>query len=164
MAYLLDSNVFITAKDRYYGFDFCPAFWDWMQERHQAGVVLSIESVGGELVSGNDDLAEWAAQRGANFFRPQTQAGMVALDAVTRWVSERGYPESAIAMFVQTADGYLVAEALAGGHTVVTLENRTQSRQKIKIPDVCAGVGVECIDTFSMLRRERARFVLGSSP
>ena len=27
--YLLDSNVFIQAKNLYYGFDFCPAFWDW---------------------------------------------------------------------------------------------------------------------------------------
>ena len=26
MAYLLDSNVFISAKNLRYGFDFCPAF------------------------------------------------------------------------------------------------------------------------------------------
>lgn len=30
MAYLLDANVFITAKNLHYGFDFCPAFWDWL--------------------------------------------------------------------------------------------------------------------------------------
>jgi hypothetical protein len=30
MAYLLDSNVFIQAKNLHYGFDFCPAFWDWI--------------------------------------------------------------------------------------------------------------------------------------
>ena len=38
MAYLLDTNVFIQAKNLYYGFDFCPAFWDWLgrgaQPRH----------------------------------------------------------------------------------------------------------------------------------
>ena len=148
MAYLLDSNVFITAKDRYYGFYFCPAFWDWMQERYDAGAVLSVEKVGQELMAGDDELSEWAAQRGATFFRPQTQMGTFALDSVVQWVSERGYAGSAIAAFVQKADCYLVAEALAGGHTVVTLENRAQSRQKVKIPDVCAGVGVECVDTF----------------
>lgn len=27
MTYLLDSNVFIQAKNLHYGFDFCPAFW-----------------------------------------------------------------------------------------------------------------------------------------
>ena len=28
-SYLLDSNLFIQAKNHRYGFDFCPAFWDW---------------------------------------------------------------------------------------------------------------------------------------
>ena len=30
VAYLLDANVFIQAKNLYYGFDFCPAFWEWL--------------------------------------------------------------------------------------------------------------------------------------
>ena len=30
MAYLLDANVFISAKNLHYGLDFCPAFWDWL--------------------------------------------------------------------------------------------------------------------------------------
>ena len=30
MAYLLDANVFIEAKKRWYGFDFCPSFWEWL--------------------------------------------------------------------------------------------------------------------------------------
>ena len=33
--YLLDANVFIQAKNLHYGFDFCPAFWDWLiQQNH----------------------------------------------------------------------------------------------------------------------------------
>jgi len=27
MDYLVDTNVFIQAKNLHYGFDFCPAFW-----------------------------------------------------------------------------------------------------------------------------------------
>jgi hypothetical protein len=30
MAYLLDANVFMQAKNLHYGMDFCPAFWDWL--------------------------------------------------------------------------------------------------------------------------------------
>jgi hypothetical protein len=30
MAYLLDADVFIRAKNLHYGLDFCPAFWDWL--------------------------------------------------------------------------------------------------------------------------------------
>ena len=60
MAYLLDANVFISAKDLHYGFDFCPAFWDWLIKENLAGKVYSIERVGDELVAGDDELADWA--------------------------------------------------------------------------------------------------------
>lgn len=30
MAYLLDADVFIAAKNLHYGLDFCPAFWEWL--------------------------------------------------------------------------------------------------------------------------------------
>ena len=43
MKYLLDANVFIQAKNLQYGFDFCPAFWDWLDEQAVAGHVSSIE-------------------------------------------------------------------------------------------------------------------------
>ena len=33
MAYFLDSDVFIRAKNLHYGFDFCPAFWDWLVQK-----------------------------------------------------------------------------------------------------------------------------------
>ena len=35
--YLLDANVFIQAKNLHYGFDFCPAFWDWLVDRNTGG-------------------------------------------------------------------------------------------------------------------------------
>ena len=50
--YLLDTNVFIQAKNLHYGFDFCPAFWDWLVVQNEAGKVASIEKVGDELRAG----------------------------------------------------------------------------------------------------------------
>ncbi|MGL5096417.1 MAG: DUF4411 family protein, partial [Planctomycetia bacterium] len=32
--YLLDSNVFITAKNSYYAFSICPGFWDSLLHFH----------------------------------------------------------------------------------------------------------------------------------
>ena len=52
MAYLLDTNVFIQAWNLHYGFDFCPAFWDWLLRENNAGEVYSIERVRGELKQG----------------------------------------------------------------------------------------------------------------
>jgi hypothetical protein len=64
------------------------------------------------------------------------------------------------AVFSQVADYYLVAHALAHGHTVVTHEIASTSTKKIKIPDACIGLGIKCMTPFEILRRERARFVL----
>ena len=68
MPYLLDANVFIQASRLHYGMDFCPAFWDWLREQHEAGKVFSIEKIADELAAGTDELSRWAAQRGSAFF------------------------------------------------------------------------------------------------
>ena len=87
MPYLLDSNVFIQAKNCHYGFDFCPAFWDWLVHN--------------------------------------------------------------------------IATAKAKNYILVSHEKYSpESRKKVPIPNVCKLFNVECIDTFEMLRREKARFVL----
>ena len=62
MAYLLDANVFLQAKNLHYGFDFCPAFWDWLAQANAQGRVFSIEKVKAELV--DDDAAQWADHAG----------------------------------------------------------------------------------------------------
>jgi len=54
MAYLLDANVFIQAKNLHYGTDFCPAFWDWLIAKNASQEVFSIEKVGDELQAGGD--------------------------------------------------------------------------------------------------------------
>ena len=84
MSYLLDSDVFIQAKNLHYGFDVCPAFWDWF-----------------------------------------------------------------------------IAAALAGDHVVVTHEIASATLRRVKIPNVCVGLGVDFMSPFQMLRKAGARFVLG---
>ena len=160
MAYLLDANVFISAKDLHYGFDFCPAFWDWLARENRAGKVYSIERVGDELLSGGDDLADWARSQGGDFFIPPDATLFPALAEVSSWTTGQGYDQAAISTFFQVADYYLVAQAYAGKHTMVTHERASGSRRKIKIPDACIGLGIKCATPYEMLRYERARFVL----
>ena len=161
MAYLLDANVFIQAKNLYYGLDFCPAFWDWLITHNTAGRVFSIEKVGDEVESGGDDLATWAADRGVGFFVKPDASILPSLGRVSVWATGQKYEPAAVNTFLQIADYYLVAHALAHGHTVVTHEIASTSTKRIKIPDACIGLGIKCMTPFEMLRRERARFVLG---
>lgn len=161
MAYLLDANVFMQAKNLHYGLDFCPAFWDWLIQCYMAGQVFSIEKVGDEIDAGDDELAEWAAQRGPGFFLKPDAAMLPSLGSVSAWATGQGYEPAAVNTFLQVADYYLVAHALAHGHIVVTHEVTSPSTKKIKIPNACIGVGVKSMTPFQMLRHERARFVLG---
>lgn len=162
MAYLLDANVFIQAKNLHYAPDFCPAFWDWLVAKHGEGLVFSIEKVGDELARGGDELTQWAADRGDPFFLKPEANVLPAFGTVSTWANSNGFEAAAINKFLQVADFYLVAHALAGGHTVVTHEKPVFTPKNIKVPIACVGVGVKCVTTFEMLRREKANFVLGA--
>jgi len=161
MAYLLDANVFIEAKNRHYGFDFCPAFWDWPKEGHAAGKVFSIEKVGDELQAGSDELGKWATQLGAKFFLPDASV-LKSLADVAEWVRSRAYQAAAITSFLDGADYYLVAQAHARRDIIVTHEVPSDGLKRVKIPNVAIGLGIRHMNPFEMLRRERARFILGA--
>jgi hypothetical protein len=161
MSYLLDSDVFMQAKNLHYGLDFCPAFWDWLIASNTGGSVFSIEKVGDEIEAGADELADWAAARGDGFFLKPDSAILPALATVSSWAAGQNYEPAAVSTFLQKADFYLVAHALAHGHVVVTHEVAAASTKKIKIPNACIGVGVKCMSPFEMLRLARARFILG---
>jgi hypothetical protein len=161
MSYLLDSDVFIQAKNLHYGLDFCPAFWDWLIAANTGGLVISTEKVGDEIDAGADELSTWAAARGPGFFVKPDAVILPALAQVSAWATSQNYEAAAVSTFLQVADFYLVAHALAHRHTVVTHEVAAASTKKIKIPNACIGLGVKCMTPFEMLRHERARFVLG---
>ncbi len=160
MAYLLDANVFIQAKNLHYGFDFCPAFWDWMEKNNAMSKVFSIEKVGDEIETGADDLSDWAEKQGTSFFIKPDAAILPSLRNVSTWVMGQKYEPAAVNTFLQVADYYLVAHALALGHIVVTHEKASQSLKKIKIPEVCIGLNIKFMSPYEMLRHERVRFIL----
>ena len=164
MAYLLDANVFIAAKNLHYGLDFCPAFWDWLIEKQSVGIVLTVEKVRDEVTAVADELSDWMDHRDPSFFLAVDASLFPSLAAVSNWATGNRYEQAAVSTFLQIADYYLIAQALAGGHTVVTHEVPSASTRKIKIPDACIGLGIDFVTPFQMLRRERARFVLGPGP
>jgi hypothetical protein len=161
VTYLLDANVFIQAKNLHYGLDFCPAFWQWLTDRNAANLVFSIDKVADEIAAGADELTDWMRQQNDSLFR-NTDANVAAqFTKVATWVTGQNYEPAAINTFLQVADFYLVAHALAENHVVVTHEVPANSTKRIKIPNVCAGLNLRFMTPYEMLRREQARFVLG---
>jgi hypothetical protein len=164
MVYLLDANVFIQAKNLHYGLDFCPAFWDWLIANNTIGKVFSIEKVSDEIAAGGDDLSGWAVKQGDGFFLKPDTALLSVFGAVSSWANGQNYEPAAVNTFLQVADYYLVAHALAHGQAIVTHEIASISTKRIKVPNACIGLKVKCMTPYEMLRRERARFILGPQP
>ncbi|MFP4419913.1 MAG: DUF4411 family protein [Desulfococcaceae bacterium] len=164
MTYLLDANVFIQAKNLHYGLDFCPAFWDWLIENNASGRVFSIDKVANEIGAGADELTDWMRNTGSGLFLKTNPETAAQFGRVSDWATGQRYEPAAINTFFQVADFYLVAHALAGNHTVVTHEVPANSPKRIKIPNVCIGLDLRVMTPYEMLRRERAKFVLGGTP
>lgn len=159
--YLIDSDVLIDAKNRHYGFDFVPAFWDWIAQQHQTGRVFTVQKVADEVLAGADELAQWMTIQPASFRIAAGLHDQASLQAVAQWATSAHFTQGAVSDFLQKADYYLVGQAVTLGYTVVTQETSDPtSKKRVKIPNACSAVGVSFITPFNMLRAENARFVL----
>lgn len=145
--------------------DFCPAFWDWIKQAHGAGKVFSVGQVKSELARGHGDdaLLQWAKTLPGSFFLPDANAEFVRKVGECIKNSRQGYTQTAIIRFLdaQKADSFLIAKALEVNACIVTQEISSESKKRIKIPDVCDALKVKWMPTHDMLRQEGARFVLG---
>ena len=143
MTYVVDSDVFITAKNQYYSFDICPGFWKSVVHHHRDGRVFSVDRARGELLAGHpkEDLVRWVRNEvPEGFFLPvDTAEVMSAYTDIMMWVQRHPkYFDYAKAKFATGADGWLVAYARVHGATVVTNEQSApDSKREIKLPDVC---------------------------
>jgi len=83
------------------------------------------------------------------------------MSRVASVVHQGGFRDHAVKSFMGSADPFLIAYALAYGHTVVTHEVHIEGRvRKVSIPTICRSLHVPCLRTFEMLHRESACFVL----
>lgn len=163
--YLIDTNVLIEAKNRYYAFDIAPGFWAWLDRAHEAGLACSIDAVRDELIAGNDELARWARNH-ADFFRSIDQVTTQQFSDLTAWATSRSYTPAAIANFTgNNADYLLVSYARAHSHVVVTHElPQPNSTARVLLPDACVAMGVSYANTFDMLRQTSAQLDLRPLP
>ena len=160
--YVLDSNVFIEAKNKHYGFDFAPGSWDWIEAEHNEGVLCSIAEVKREIDDKQDELTTRAAAH-RNLFRATDASVQSSLQRVAAWANSRLlYPScgqhiprrgrlalhrSPTHMHIKTQSSLMRARTLRPG-------GGSSSRMR------CAAFGVDCINTWEMLRAEGVQFVL----
>lgn len=99
MAYLIDSNVFISASNLHYGFDFCPAFWDWLAQMNANNRVYSVSAVYAELQPGADDLADWAKKRASRLFIDPDAGTLAQYSRMQDWLRKTSIKPAQSAIF-----------------------------------------------------------------
>jgi len=164
--YVLDANVFIEAKNKYYGFSLCPGFWKALIAQHKRSHVCSIDRVLDELTHEGDQLSDWAKDSVPNTFfkKTQDQAVFSAYRKMVTWVnSESQFTPAAKAEFATVADGWVVAFAKANGLIVATHEDYApDAKKRVPIPNVCLEFDVTYVNTFEMLEDLRVKFILST--
>lgn len=148
--------------------DFCPGYWDWLIREDTKGTVLSIDRVQDELTGTPDALGTWAGAGGAGaalFKATKTDAATIAqYGSIAAWVGTAPRftnPHRAAFLGNGVADPWLIAYALAHGHTIVTLEQPAGAGSpKVKIPDVCIHFGVTYCGIEAALRATGASLKL----
>lgn len=145
--YSIDTSAILDGWKRQYPPDVFPHVWTKLDELIDQGVLIATEEVLYELERKDDDVCQWARQRGMMFMptNEEIQESMkeIAVDypSLVEQQRQRSY-----------ADPFVIALAMVEGCTVVTGEKPSGSLEKPKIPDVCRALGIPCISILQLFR------------
>lgn len=158
--FLLDSNVFIEAKNRYYAFDLAPVFWEWLDELCEQEV-RTITNIRDELLDGSDELADWMRDRkDQNWILSTDDENTQNIFAgIANEVAAGNYRPAAMNDFLSKADPWLIAKAMDINATIVTHEvAELNARRRVPLPNLCPSRAITCMNTFDFLRIHAKRF------
>lgn len=157
--YLLDSNYWIYGM-RAYPLDLFPSFWDKMESHIVNSDVVIHQTVLDEIRCKDDTLKTWFDS--LKSYKPMKTSKNIMPDylKIIGWAENAGYTKEAIAEFEDQsrADAWLCAESKLNNYVLVTNEKRSNSKNKIKIPNVCDQFNIDCIDNFSFMRSFNFKF------
>lgn len=153
--YSFDASAFISPWRVYYPRASFPGVWDCFDQLITNRRVRCAEQIMGEIERGGDELWEWVAERRKELIYPTDNA---IQEAVRRILHT--YPNLVEPTGKSAGDPWVIALAMVIGASVVTFEVPiTDPRSpKVKIPNVCRGYGIPCINVFEVIRREGWRF------
>jgi hypothetical protein len=155
LLYLLDANVLIDANRDYYPLSRVPEFWEWLRHHGSIDNVKIPIEVLEELQDGKDDLAIWSKNKETvDALTLNEDADPIVVASI---VSEGYAPDLTDDEIDKIGrDPFLIAYAFSdlGNRAVVSTEVSKPSTQRAnkKVPDVCRGFGVPCLNTFQFLR------------
>ena len=122
-------------------------FWPKIETAATAGTILSTEMVFREIQKQDDDLHEWCKSVDGMFKKMDQET----IDKVAEII--RSHPKMIDPKKDKdAADPFLIAQASILRGTVVTQEDFSGGPHKLKIPDVCKAMGINCINMLTMIK------------
>lgn len=149
--YCIDTSALIHAWRRDYPPDVFRSVWDHLDQLVDAGRVFSSIEVLLELERGSDDIFKWAKDRKHMFLEIDKEGERTLRNIVDNFPSF--VPQDSHSGI--WADGYVIAIAATKKWTVVTGEKKVgPGAKRIKIPNVCQLIGIQCIEFLQLIRNE----------
>lgn len=155
MLYLLDANVLIDANRDYYPIRRIPEFWEWLCHRGEQDLVKVPLEVYEEVQDARGVLGDWL--RDPEIKEKLLLREEAVVEVVSR-VVEEGYAADLgdDEILKLGRDPFLIAYAMSRPERrcVVTTEASKPGRVRANrhIPDVCASLGIHCVNTFTFVR------------
>jgi Domain of unknown function (DUF4411) len=147
VSFSFDTSAVLDAWVRHYPPDIFPTIWERMDQAVSAGIIYVVDEVVTELKRKDDGIHNWIESR---------EAMIVTIDEdIQRYLAKimGDYPRLVDTRKNRSGcDPWVIALAQARNHTVVTAEKATGNLVKPKIPDVCAALGVPCVDVVKFFR------------
>jgi len=167
MAYWLDADTFITAKNSLYAFEINASLWAWFDTQLKVKTIRSPERVFREIMAFKKDdlLKQWVSPRRADGLCVEPDKHVsecltkIANHLYTATVPHKKtrkpqlrYKPAQVEVFGRGADAFVIAHAMADKGTVVSFESdKHPDSQRIRIPDVCGHFGIDCISLKALL-------------
>lgn len=156
--FCIDANILIQAWQKYYSPEFCPSYWEVLNELGKKGSIFIPELVYEEIERGEDDLYDWLKE---------SDIPIQKIDGEVTNCLKEIYDSNPKHKFLVSnngihskADPWVIAHAMKENAIVVTKEQKDyiKKQTKIKIPHVCDNMGVEWIDDFEFIKRTNIKF------
>lgn len=156
--YCLDANVLIQGWQKYYSPNFCPKYWEVLDDLGKAKKVFIPELVREEIIRTDDDLSKWLKQSNIPIRKIDEPVTRCLQNIYSANPLHQNLVDNIKSRSL--ADPWVIAHAIKENAIVVTKEEKITAinSKRVKIPNVCENMGVRWINDFEFITEIGIKF------